>query len=350
MRVTYLTLISILVLFIGCQKNKEDKIPAKEKVLVDTTKTKSLIEDYHQFYFVGMVDKVPGIYKYNFEDKKTRIVWSKRKEKIIDLSYSPDKSTIFFLTAKEYGIEGTLPFVERVKVYQINTETGTITFLKDIGSGLQVFSRWEVENNFQVVLYSFDKAVSTYVNQNIFLFNSFGKAIMDEMITYDLTKDGYPKPPKTVLNMISPSKKFKLIVAEGDYNTFILKDIKTKKDHQVMKTSQQISNAAWSSDSKLLFFSTVDISERNPTLKTKFPETSQLVIYSTESKKILKQWNGSGVKRFFIESNILFFDSGFLNEAAIYLYNFKDGVMEETIKLKGGCGLKSVPEILKSRK
>lgn len=350
MRITCLTLISILVLFIGCERNKENKIPVKKETPVDTIKTKALIEDSHQFYFVGMVDKVPGIYKYNFDDKKTRIVWSKRKEKMIDLSYSPDRSTIFFLTAKEYGIEGTLPFVERVKVYQINTETGTITFLKEIGSGLQVFSRWETDNNFQVVLYSFDKAVSTYINQNIFLFNSFGKAIMDEIITYDLTKDGYPKPPKAVLNMISPSKKFKLVVAEGDYNTFIVKDIKTKKDHQVMITSQQISNVAWSSDSKLLFFSTVDISERNPTLKTKNPETSQLVIYSTESKKILKQWNGSGLKRFFIEKNILFFDSGFSNESAVYLYNFADGDFEETIKMKGGCGLKSVPEILKSKK
>ncbi|MBK7379124.1 MAG: hypothetical protein IPJ03_08965 [Ignavibacteriales bacterium] len=350
MRITYLTLISILVLFIGCENDKENNIPVKEKTPVDSIKAKSLIDDYHQFYFVGMIDKVPGIFKYNFENHKTRIVWSKRKEKVIDLSYSHDRNTIFFLTAKEFGIEGTLPFVERVKAYQINTETGTITYVKEIGSGLQVFSRWEVENNYQVVLYSFDRAVSTYVNQNIFLFNSFGKAIMDEIITYDLTKDGYPKPPKVVLNMISPSKKFKLVVAESDYNTFILKDIKTKKDHQVMITSQQISNVAWSSDSKLLFFSTVDISERNRTLKTKNPETSQLVIYSTESKKILKQWNGGGLKRFFIEKNILFFDSGFSNEAELYLYNFKDGEFEETIKLKGGCGLKSVPEILKTIK
>lgn len=350
MRVACLTLISIFVLFIGCERDKENKIPLKEKTPLETTKTKSLIDDYHQFYFVGMVDKVPGIYKYNFEDQRTRIVWSKRKEKVIDLSYSPDRSTIFFLTAKEFGLEGTLPFVDRVKAYQINTETGTITYLKEIGSGLQVFSRWEVENNYQVVLYSFDKAVSNYINQNIFLFNSFGKTIMDEIITYDLTKDGYPKPPNAVLNMISPSKKFKLVVAESDYNSIILKDIKTKKDHQVMITSQQISNVAWSSDSKLLFFSTVDISERNPTLKTKDPETSQLVIYSTESKKILKQWNGGGLKRFLIEKNILLFDSGFSNEAAVYLYNYEDGEFDETIKLKGGCGLKSVPEILKVKK
>jgi len=350
LRITYLTLISILVFIIGCEKDKEIKNSIKEITPVDTIKTKSLIDDYHQFYFVGMVDKVPGIYKYNFEDQKTRIVWSKRNERVIDLSYSPDRNTIFFLAVKAFGIEGTLPFVERVKAYQINTKTGTISYLKEIGSGLQVFSRWESNNNYQVVLYSFDKAVSSYVNQNILLFNSFGKAIMDEIITYDLTKDGYPKPPNAVLNMISPSKKFKLVVAESDYNTFILKDFKSKKDHQVMKTSQQISNVAWSSDSKLLFFSTVDISDRNPSLKTKSPETSQLVIYSTVSKKILKQWNGGGLKRFFIEKNILFYDSGFSNEAAVYLYNFELKEFEKTIKLKGGCGLKSVPEILKAKK
>lgn len=346
----FFILIFSLFLFNGCGENEQKNLPAKEKDSVEVLKDKSFIDDYLQFYFVGAVDKVPGIYKYSFDDGKTRIVWSKRKEKIIDLSYSPDKRTFFFLTAKDFGIEGTLPFVNRVKVYQINPSTGTITYLKDIGSGLQVFSRWEEKNNYQVVLYSFDNAVSNYINQNIFLFNSLGKVIMDEVITYDLTTDGYPKPPTSVLNLVSPSKKFKLVVAAGDYNTIILKDIKTKKDHQVMKTSQQLSSVIWSTDSKHLFFSTVDISERNTTLKTKNPETSQLVIYSTESKKIIKQWNGGGLKRFFVEKNILFFDSGFKDEAAVYLYNYKSGDFEETIKIKGGCGLKSIPEILKPKK
>ncbi len=290
--------------------------------------------------FVGTADK-PELFRYDLKDKLIQPVWSHKKEKIVELSYSPDRKILFFLTAKTWGISGNIPFINDVKLYMINTETFKVNFIEKIGTGIQVFSQWENESSFKVILNYVDKTISSYINQNTRLFNSFGKKVSDEIKTFDLTKDGYPQLGK---NINFSSGKFFLEKSAGDSIVYI-SDIEEDERFQITKTKQNINRIEWLSEVNAVIFSTLDVSLIDKRVNEDSIETSGIYLYSLNEKKIKEKWLGSGYKNFELINNYLILDTGFEKNSIIILFDLQEEETIDTIKINSGCGLRNIPVI-----
>ena len=297
------------------------------------------------FYFVGMIDYYPGLYKYNFKTKEAEKFWSVKGEKIVDLSFSDNRKTAFFLTAKEFGKRGVFPFIKRVKLYRLDVDSSKVDFIRTVGSGMQVFTEWEADNSYKVILNSLDKIVANYVDQHTFIYSRFGKELVNESKTYDITKEGYPKPP--VPKVVFNSEGGDTVEAAADSSMYSVYLINSKSGSKTVlaKSSQKLKDAEWGAGGGCIIFSTLDISPRNETIYNKRPNTSKLFIYSLSSKKIIKKWEGGGVKNFFIDADYVIFDNGFGPSSILKIFNYKTMEPFDTVKIEGGCGVSNIPQI-----
>jgi hypothetical protein len=298
---------------------------------------------FTEFLFVGMVNNNSGLYVYDAERKRIKNIWSAKNEKIIELNYSDDRSSVFFLTARSFGERANFPFIDKVKLYTVDENSGEINFIKDIGSGLQVFARWETDNSFKIILNYFDKTVPNYVQQQTQIFNTFGKQILDETKTFDIVNEGYPLPPQKKRNIISPQKNYLLGFSSEKNIQYFIEELKGDKKYLIADGDQSINQVEWPAEEKYLIFSTINILPENNSLKNEFPETSSLFVYSIDEKKIKQKWEGGGIKSFFITVDLLIFDDGFGENSLIKIYNFEQDKMIDVISVKGGCGLRNIP-------
>ena len=332
-------LLGILLLFgSGCA----DKGSKSEK---PDDSANAIIHKPTDFYFVGMIDYYPGLYKYDFKTKEAEKFWSVKGEKIVDLSFSDNRKTAFFLTAKDFGKRGVFPFINRVKLYRLDIDSSKVDFIRTIGSGMQVFTEWEADNSYKVILNSMDKIVANYVNQHTFIYSRFGRELVNESKTFDITKEGYPKPPvpKTVFG----SESGDTVEASADsslYSIFIINSDRGDKT-VLVKSPQNLRDAEWGVGGTKLIFSTLDISPRNETIYDKLPSTSKIFIYSLVSKKIVKKWEGGGLKNFFIDGDYVVFDDGFGPSSVLKIFNYKTMELFDTVNIEGGCGVSNIPRI-----
>ncbi len=299
---------------------------------------------FTNFIFVGMADQKAGLYKYDLSRKKYKEFWSNYNEQVVELSYSPDRKSAFFLTAGHLGKKSVLPFITRVKLYLINLDSLKVKFIKNFGDGVQVFTQWENNNNFKVVMNGIDSIVATYINQQTFIYNIFGKEQLNEVQTYDLTTTGYPEPYHSKVSYNSPDGRFKLINKNADTTKIYLADIRKNRTDLIVVSDQHLNEFQWSDEGKYLIFSTIDISAKNKTFDTKESQTSGLYIYDLRKKKIVKEWNGDGIKNFFIKNDFLIFDNGFGDNSSVSIFNCRTLKIIDAIKIKGGCGLRNIPE------
>jgi hypothetical protein len=298
------TLIIVLIIvsvFFSCstEKKEEQAVPG----LTDST------QSFDSFLFVGMVKRNPGLYKYDIKEKKYSVFWSKKKEKVVEISYSDDRQNAYFLTAREFGNlpESGLPFINRVKAYLINIETGQVTFLENIGSGLQVFSYWEDKNTFKVVINSVDKTISNYIQQRTRVYNTFGKKLQDINETYDITTQGYPLPKEKEIKSFSPDGRYSLEYGTDTLSIYLRN---SEKDELILitKTSGKVGQVEW--ENSYLFFTTV-----NPDSMRQ--AASKLFIYSLDKREILKMLED--VEYFFVVNDLIVFGTG----SGITFYNYK---------------------------
>lgn len=264
----------------------------------------------------------------------------------MELSYSQDRKAAFFLTARDYGKRGVFPFISRAKLYHINLDSSKVNFVTNIGTGMQVFTEWVDSNNFKVAFNSIDIKVSDYVNQHTFIFNTFGKELLNEKKLYNLFKEGYPSLPKRNIDLKSKQLNAELDTVKNDsLNLFYLKQASESNTVLICKDSKKLENIDWSKSNDDLILSTVDVSPGNETLYSKDPQTSSLYIYSLKNHKIENQWKGGGYKNFFIQNDKLFFDTGFKENSMIIIYDLNNSSPVDTIKIRGGCGLENIPKI-----
>ena len=332
-----LLLITLLTGYGDANENKETENDGNQSLQkVNTT----------SFIFVGMVREKPGLYKYNFKTKKSKVFWSSGAEEVMELSFSQDRKAAFFLTARDYGKRGVFPFITRAKLYYINLDSNKVKFVINIGTGMQVFTEWVDSNNFKVAFNSIDIKVSDYVNQHTFIFNTFGKELLNEKKLYNLFKEGYPSLPKRNLNLTSKQLEAELNTVNNDsMNLFYLKKTLENSSVLICKDNKKLEDAAWSNGNNKLIFSTVDVTPGNETLYSKEPQTSSLYIYSMKNNKIENKWDGGGYKNFFIQNDKLFFDTGFKENSKIIIYDLNTNSPTDTIKINGGCGLENIPNI-----
>ena len=109
--------------------------------------------------------------------------------------------------------------------------------------------------------------------------------------------------------------------------------------------SQKLNQIEWTPENKYLIFSTINITPRNNTLYSKKPETAKIFIYSIPDKKIIKEWNGGGFKNFILLKDLLIFDDGFSKKSSIKIFDLKTLQITNSIRIKGGCGIRNIPSI-----
>ena len=339
---TSLYLLIILFFVAGCGEKPQKLVKTvpvkKEKPVVKKEKFKS-------FLFVGIIVHKPGIYKYDVVNKKRKEFWSNYNEQVVELSYSPDRKSAFFLTAGYLGKKSFLPYITRVKLYLVDLDSSKVKFIKNFGDGVQVFTQWQGDSNFKIVVNRADKIVPTYINQQIYIYNVFGKELLNEVQTYDLTKNAYPRPLHNPLSYESPDGVYKVVNSTKDSTNLYLENLNEETYSFIESSSQKLNNFTWSYDGNYLIFSTIDITAGNKTLKSKEPATSNLYIYDVKQDKVVKEWKGTGVKNFFIKNDFLIFDNGFGEKSSITIINYRTLKVYAVIKLRSGCGLRSIPEL-----
>ncbi len=332
------SLIIILLLpflFISCEREQKG------------SQEPQVIRTFNSFVFVGMIDRQPGLYKYSAAHNTYSKFWNSSEEKVVELSYSDDHSSAFFLTASKEGKEGIFPFIKNARLYVLPDSASSPVFVEEIGSGLQVFSRWESETVFRIVINSWDKKVSTYINQKTIIYNTYGRILQEQKKTFDITTDGYPRLPDVKPDSLSPSGTFVISYKEESPDSIVLIQRKNKNRFLVAKINKPVNEIAWSDDRNFLFVSTLDITPANTSIFSGSPRTSSLYAYSVNEKKLVKGWTGGGDKNFFTISDFLIFDDGFGRNSSIYIYNFQENKITKQIKVSGGCGLRKIPEIPK---
>jgi hypothetical protein len=339
---TGLYLLIILLFMTGCGEK-----PRKVVKTVPVKKEKPVVknEKFNSFLFVGIIIHKPGIYKYDVVKKKRTEFWSNYNEQVVELSYSPDRKSAFFLTAGYLGKKSFLPYITRVKLYLINLDSSKAKFIKDFGDGVQVFTQWDGNSNFKIIFNRSDKIIPTYIDQQTYIYNVFGKELLNEVQTYDLTKSPYPRPPHNPLDYVSPDGEFKIVNSTRDSTNLYLENLNEETYSFIASSSQKLNNFTWSQDGNYLIASTIDIAVDNKTLNSKEPATSNLYIYDVNQRKVVKEWKGAGVKNFFIKNDFLIFDDGFGEKSSITIINYRTLKVSAIIKLRSGCGLRSIPEL-----
>jgi len=301
--------------------------------------------DFNSFVFVGMIGGRPGLYKYYADKNSFSELWQSRDEKVVELSYSAGRTSAFFLTAVKEGKEGIFPFIKDTRLYVIPDSYSEPQFVEEIGSGLQVFSRWESETVFRIVINTWDKKVSSYVNQKTIIFNTFGRILQEVNKTYDITTDGYPRLPKIKPDSLSPSGKFQVYLKEGKTDSVFLMLRNRKMHYYISIVHAPLNEISWSDDRNFLFFSTLDLTPADRSIFSDKPITSSLYAYSVSDRRLIKEWTGSGYMNFFTIGDFLIFDDGFGRNSSIFIYDFKEDKVIKRIKIKGGCGLSGIPEM-----
>jgi len=327
----FIIILILPLLIVSCKRKQEGQEPP-------------VTRNFDSFVFVGMNESKPGLYKYNVIKNSFSESWQSKEEEVVELSYSGKHSCAFFLTATKTGKEGIFPFIKDARLYVIPDTSLKPRFVKEIGSGLQVFSRWESETVFRIVINSWDKEVSTYINQKTIIFNTYGRILQEETQTYDVTTDGYPRLPKIKPDSLSPSGRFQVSYKEGKNDSVFLVQRKNNNQYFITTINKPVNEISWSDDRDFIFISTLDVTPSNRSIFTREPNTSSLYAYSISDKKIIKEWTGSGYKNFFTISDFLIFDDGFGRNSSICIYDFKKNKIIKQIKIKGGCGLSGIPE------
>lgn len=302
-----------------------------------------VVRNFSSFVFVGMKGNLPGLYKFNIKKNTVSEFWNSNEEEVVELSYSSNHHAAFFITATKTGKEGIFPFIKDARLYVISDSTSTPRFVNEIGSGLQVFSRWESETVFRIVMNYWDKKVSTYINQRTIIFNTYGRILQEETKTYDVITDGYPRLPNVKPDSLSPAGRFQISYNEGTGDSVFLVQSKNKHKDFITVIDNPINEISWSDDRSFVFLSTFDLSSDVSSINRK-PGISSLYAYSISDKSLIRKWAGAGRKNFFTISDFLIFDNGFGRNSVIYIYDFKKDKIIKQIKLKGGCGLNGIPE------
>ncbi|HEY4755924.1 MAG TPA: hypothetical protein VIH28_07725, partial [Ignavibacteriaceae bacterium] len=247
-KLVIISFFSLAIVISGCIRKNE---PIKKTITKNSIALKDLNNTrlMDEVLFIGMIGKKSGIYKYNFLTKSYSEFWHNEKEEVVELSYSPNKKSAFLLTAHQSGKKGVFPFINNAKLYSISLDSNTVKFVETISSGLQVFSFWEKDNLFRIILNIFDVAVGKHVEQKIKTFNASGKKLMDEKKTYDVVKDGFPQNPVIQINISSPDKKYSILSVDSTQTQiYLINNNGNEEKRLIAKLNQKLNVIDWSED------------------------------------------------------------------------------------------------------
>ena len=308
-----------------------------------------LKKSFDEFYFVGLIGGNPGIYKFisNIQqsgksDINFNKFWSKKNEKVIKLSYSPDKKSVFFLTAEDIGKKATLPYINDIRLYRISQDSSKAAFIKKIGTGLQVFTVWGQDKTFRIILNEFDRNSADFVIQQTSVFSGAGNLLNSNSKKFNIFKDGYPQLEEKTGVTSSPGSRYSIFSIDSTTTSIFLQSNSDGTVKLITSTDKKLNQVDWSSDEKYLVFSTAIGSQRSKSAGQGNSNSSKLYVYSIDNNKITKTIDVSDMKNFFITGDLLIFDKGIQKNSNIQITNYKTLKPFYSIRLKGGSGLKNI--------
>lgn len=328
----------LILLIIGCTEKNEVKI---ESVVEE-----SILKPINKILFVGKEQNNDAIYQYKVDKKEYELFWSNKNETVYELSYNSDFTSAFFITAKAHGKKGLLPFIDNVNIYIVDFKNEKVDKVASIGNGIQITISWDDLTTCKVVMNKTTSSPENFIEQIVYLFSTNGKKIFEEKNNYNLLETGYPKLPNKIINTISNSGNYQIKEAKQDIEfAFVLDSKKNNAKFLITSSPFPLHQAGWTLDELFLVFTTVDISPYNETLFSDKPTTSILYIFSTSKQLLLNNLKGAGIKNFLITGNLLFYDDGFGSNSKISILDLNKNEVIEIIEIKGGCGIKSIPQI-----
>jgi hypothetical protein len=332
-RFKILPIIFFALVIVSCNNpNKNDK-----QLGIKDNDTISAKQENSFLFLTEWFDKF-GVYKYDLVKKKYSTVWWHPRENVVMLVYKPGNYPAYFLTSEKMGMKANFPFFNRLKLFIISKDLSETKQIDNLGSGLQFTTRWNDDENLEVIYTAVDQTIASYVNQFTKVYDHYGKLVDSEVKTFDIEKGGFPQliPPKN--STISPSGKYG-VSFKSDSVFLKIAGSDTLEFITVMK--HRLNKLKWSDNEEYLFISTLDLN--NETIKTKNPETSELFIYSLTADSLINAFSVAGLKNFFTLDDILIFDDGFDNNSIINIYDLNQKKIVGVIKPREGCGLVTVP-------
>ena len=325
----------IISLFISaCNKSDKNIEQSSTVEIEDSTSTQRL----DHFLFLTEWFGKAGVYSYDLSGRKYSPVWWHPRENVVMLLYRPDNMPAYFFTARKIGTKGNFPFFDRVKLFRISRNFSETIQIDKVQEGLQFTTRWNDDNNLEFIFTSIDKVISSYVNQYTKVYDFYGKLIDSKIETFDIEKSGFPYLMPQRNSTISPSAKYGISILS---DSLFLKNAGNDSVKFTTVIKHNLNKIKWNEDERFLFISTLNLN--NETVKTKTPETSELIIYSLTTDSLIKVFGGAGVKNFFTSGDLLIFDDGFGKNSLINIYNLQELKIVDKVQTKEGCGLVFIP-------
>lgn len=322
------------------QKAVENYIIKKNKEKVD--------DNYSRIIFPGSFYGQPILYSYNLLTSRTKPFWSPGRKKVVDLSYSEDKTFAFAIALSDYGSIGGAPFFKNAVVYKIDMFDFKVEAVDSLESGLQIYTDWENDHLYKATANYVDKKYSAYIVMNSKIYNKFGKILLDEKKSFDLIKDGYPAPVKPALKNISPDEAYSISVKfnKDSARALFLKDVKGEKEIELFGGYPKLKRIEWTIDGRHLIFSAAKeaAAEKLNTKKKDAEPLDVLVIYSLAENKIIAEARGENYNNFYVRDDLLFYDEGYGASSKIIIYDLSAEKPYNVIQIPGGCGVRNIPE------
>lgn len=315
----YLT-INILCCFLilGCsESNNKEKVIDQNLQNISKAQTK-------EFFYVAKNQGRIEIYKYNFEEKKSKRFWTDIIEKVILLNYSPDHKNLYFITSKYYGIRSTLPYIKRIKLYKIDFANEEVSIVDTLMNGTQLNADWVNNNSYQVVINVRDLEVSEYMNRYTFIYNNSGKRLLSKKEIVNFIKDGYPLP--VIKEQRDKSYKYFEILINGQNNDslFVINNNTLEKQLISKLNKSNLDEIFWDDDYLIFSFT---------------GNKKNMIIYSFREKQIIKKFND--IRSFTVFGKYLVYDFNAGISSSISIFNLEKLEITDTIKTNGDCGLRN---------
>lgn len=304
----------------------------------------NVFDNFADILFVGKKGNITGVYKANIFAGNPERIWSKSNEIVADLDYSQDLSKAYFITVSSTGYNGIFPYVKKAKLYLIDILQNKVQLVKDFGDGIQIFSHWESQDFYKVILLSFDKANPIRIVELKLILNGSGVPLSEENKIIDLGKENYPQIPGPEINKVSPNKKYQLASTQLNKNTqiFLVDNIKKEKK-LILNSNMEITESGWTEDNENLVFSTSGVfNHLSYSNKKGF---SELNIYEVNKNKLFTIGGRDGYKNFLIRADLIIFDDGFNKKSLIQVFDSKKKKFINKISIKDGCGINNVPAL-----
>jgi hypothetical protein len=329
--INYLRILTSIILILFLTNGCSDEKPVEEVI----TPRDYTPEPFSSLIFLGAARNAPSIYLYSPEEEHIHELWKPVKEKIIELSYSPDRSSGFFITAAKTGVKGVFPYINAIKLYVINNDT-LISLAKELGNAVQIYTKWETNNAFRIITNVMNDNNPSQIIQTAQIYNTYGKLFEQEEKVYNLLQEGYPQPLKEDPEYISPHNEYEVITKSSEKDSLFFIYRSTGRKYFLLSTQSIINNIIWSPD---LLNVVIELVPEEASVNG---AAADILLYSIKDKKITENWKGNTPGGFFVKNNLLVFDRGRGNKASIIFYDLNTGRGIDTISMKGGCSLRTI--------